>query len=115
VWRRHLTALTNQAAGTCNEASQVEATAPHAPIIKSAFFNGIDLKLPLLFRPITAPFCTHVGRTLPPITTAHFGWLGMFVGADMPASSALTRERLGWRPTGPGLISDLDQMRYFEI
>jgi nucleoside-diphosphate-sugar epimerase len=44
----------------------------------------------------------------------HFGWLGMFVGVDMPASSALTQERLGWRPTGPGLISDLDQMRYFE-
>jgi nucleoside-diphosphate-sugar epimerase len=44
----------------------------------------------------------------------HFGWLGMFVGADMPASSALTQERLRWRPTGPGLISDLDQMRYFD-
>jgi nucleoside-diphosphate-sugar epimerase len=44
----------------------------------------------------------------------HFGWLGMFVGVDMPASSALTQERLGWRPRGPGLISDLDQMRYFE-
>jgi nucleoside-diphosphate-sugar epimerase len=39
----------------------------------------------------------------------HFGWLGMFVGADIPASSALTRERLGWRPVQPGLISDLDQ------
>jgi nucleoside-diphosphate-sugar epimerase len=44
----------------------------------------------------------------------HFGWLGMFVGADIPASSALTRERLGWRPTGPGLMSDLGNMRYFE-
>lgn len=45
---------------------------------------------------------------------AHFGWLAMFVGMDMPASSALTQERLGWHPTGPGLISDLDQARYFE-
>jgi nucleoside-diphosphate-sugar epimerase len=44
----------------------------------------------------------------------HFGFLGMFAGVDMPASGALTQERLGWRPTGPGLISDLDQMRYFE-
>ncbi len=42
----------------------------------------------------------------------HFGWLGMFMSADMPASSALTQERLGWRPTGPGLISDLDQGRF---
>ena len=44
----------------------------------------------------------------------HFGWLGVFVGADMPASSALTQERLGWRPTGVGLISDLDHARDFE-
>jgi nucleoside-diphosphate-sugar epimerase len=44
----------------------------------------------------------------------HFGWLGMLTGVDIPASSALTRERLGWHPTGPGLISDLDRMRYFE-
>jgi nucleoside-diphosphate-sugar epimerase len=44
----------------------------------------------------------------------HFGWIGLFVGFDMSASSALTQERLGWRPTGPGLISDLDHARYFE-
>jgi len=44
----------------------------------------------------------------------HFGWLGMFAGADIPASSALTQERLGWRPTGVGLISDLDHARDFE-
>jgi len=43
---------------------------------------------------------------------AHFGWLAMFAGFDMPASSALTRQRLGWRPTGPGLIADLEQMRW---
>jgi nucleoside-diphosphate-sugar epimerase len=41
---------------------------------------------------------------------AHFGWLGMFADYDMPASSALTRERLGWQPTGPGLIADLEQL-----
>jgi hypothetical protein len=44
----------------------------------------------------------------------HFGWLGMFVGADAPTSSALTQERLGWRPTGARLISDLDHARDFE-
>jgi nucleoside-diphosphate-sugar epimerase len=44
---------------------------------------------------------------------AHFGWLAMFAGYDMPASSALTQERLGWHPTGPRLIADLEQMRYF--
>ena len=42
----------------------------------------------------------------------HFGWLAGFAGLDMPASSALTRERLGWHPTGPGLIADLDLARW---
>jgi nucleoside-diphosphate-sugar epimerase len=37
----------------------------------------------------------------------HFGWLAMFAGFDMPASSALTQTRLGWRPTGPGVIADI--------
>ena len=44
----------------------------------------------------------------------HFGWLAMFAGIDAPASSAKTQARLGWRPSGPGMISDLDGMRYFE-
>ena len=44
----------------------------------------------------------------------HFGWLAMFVGWDIPASGAQTREKLGWKPVGPGLISDLENMRYFE-
>jgi nucleoside-diphosphate-sugar epimerase len=43
---------------------------------------------------------------------AHFGWLAMFAGFDMPASSALTRQRVGWHPSGPGLIADLNQARY---
>jgi nucleoside-diphosphate-sugar epimerase len=42
----------------------------------------------------------------------HFGWLGMFAHVDMPASSELTRQRLGWKTTGPDLISDLKQMHY---
>lgn len=40
----------------------------------------------------------------------HFGWLSTFVDKDMAASSALTRERLGWTPTGPGLIADLESL-----
>ena len=44
----------------------------------------------------------------------HFGWLAMFVGWDIPASGAQTRDKLGWKPVGPGLISDLENMRYFE-
>jgi nucleoside-diphosphate-sugar epimerase len=42
----------------------------------------------------------------------HFGWLAMFAGLDLPASSVQTRKRLGWKPTGPGLIADLERMDY---
>jgi nucleoside-diphosphate-sugar epimerase len=44
----------------------------------------------------------------------HFTWLAGFLAADSPASSALTRELLGWQPTQPGLIADLDQGHYFQ-
>ena len=44
----------------------------------------------------------------------HFGWLAAFTGWDVPASSAQTREQLGWNPTGPGLIADLGNMRYVQ-
>jgi nucleoside-diphosphate-sugar epimerase len=43
---------------------------------------------------------------------AYFGWLAMFAGLDMTASSTLTRERLGWQPTGPGMLADLAAMDY---
>jgi nucleoside-diphosphate-sugar epimerase len=43
----------------------------------------------------------------------HFGWLAAFFAADVPASSALTRERLGWAPEQPGLIADLGEGHYF--
>jgi nucleoside-diphosphate-sugar epimerase len=46
---------------------------------------------------------------------AYFGWLTLFAGFDVPASSAQTRKRLGWQPAGPGLIADLEQLRGCDI
>ncbi|MCW2628350.1 SDR family oxidoreductase [Mycobacterium sp.] len=43
----------------------------------------------------------------------HFGWLGAFFSLDVPASSTLTRELLGWSPTRQGLLDDLEQGHYF--
>ncbi|MGH7137695.1 MAG: hypothetical protein ACREHD_18260, partial [Pirellulales bacterium] len=45
----------------------------------------------------------------------HFGWLAPFAGLDLQASSAQTREKLAWNPAGPGLISDLENMQYFQV
>jgi nucleoside-diphosphate-sugar epimerase len=44
----------------------------------------------------------------------HFGFLGAFFAADLPASSALTQQMLDWHPVQPGLIADLDEGHYFE-
>lgn len=41
---------------------------------------------------------------------AHFGFLARFMMLDCPTSNAKTRERLGWEPTGPGLIEDLNNL-----
>ncbi len=43
----------------------------------------------------------------------NFAWLAHFIALDGPASSALTRELLGWQPIRPGLLEDLDQGHYF--
>lgn len=44
----------------------------------------------------------------------HFGFLDVFVQVDNPASSELTRRRLGWTPTHPGVIEDIEHGNYFE-
>ena len=51
--------------------------------------------------------------SLPPEEAeAHFGWFAPFARADMPSSSVLTRQKLNWQPTGPGMLADLDGMDY---
>ena len=49
----------------------------------------------------------------PEQTAKQFGFLGPFVGRDNPVSSRLTQERLGWRPTKLGLLTDLNDAGYF--
>jgi nucleoside-diphosphate-sugar epimerase len=50
-------------------------------------------------------------RSLP--ATEYEGMLGHLLSTDMPASSAITQELLGWKPTHPGLIEDIEQGHYF--
>lgn len=42
-----------------------------------------------------------------------FGFLAALVTLDLPASSAITRQALGWKPAQPGLLEDLDNGHYF--
>jgi nucleoside-diphosphate-sugar epimerase len=43
---------------------------------------------------------------------ARFGFIGQFIGLDMPASSEITRQLLGWEPTGPTLLEDIQNGAY---
>jgi len=45
----------------------------------------------------------------------HFTWFTVFAGMDAPASSEQTRKLLGWEPTQPGLIDDIDKPGYFKV
>jgi hypothetical protein len=42
----------------------------------------------------------------------HFGRLAVFASRDLLASSEKTRKKLGWDPTGPGLIADLERLQF---
>jgi nucleoside-diphosphate-sugar epimerase len=54
-----------------------------------------------------------VGAISPEDAAEHFAWLAGYLALDSPASSEPTREFLGWHPTNPGLIEDLDKGHYF--
>jgi nucleoside-diphosphate-sugar epimerase len=46
------------------------------------------------------------------VPAEHFEWLSMFFAMDLPITSEYTRQTLGWRPTHPSLIEDLDAGAY---
>ncbi len=95
VARLYRLALDNHKAGACWHAVAEEGVS----VREIAEVIGVGLGVPV--RSLTAEEAA-----------AHFGWLGAFAGLDFPASSALTREQLGWRPKGPGLLEDLRNMDY---
>jgi nucleoside-diphosphate-sugar epimerase len=69
------------------------------------------------FRDIAAVIGRHLDLPVKSLSAEeageHFGPFAGFAAIDVPASSALTRERFGWQPEQPGLIADLDQGHYF--
>jgi nucleoside-diphosphate-sugar epimerase len=71
------------------------------------------------FRHIAEAMSRHLGvpaaSVAPTDAAEHFAPLGHFVGLDSPATAAVTRELLGWEPTGPTLLEDLDQDYYYRL
>ncbi|MEU0282400.1 SDR family oxidoreductase [Streptomyces sp. NPDC006195] len=54
-----------------------------------------------------------VASIAPQDAEKHFGWIGRFFASDILVSSARTQELLGWAPSGPSLLQDLDAGSYF--
>lgn len=86
-------------------------TAPAGSVVHAVGEEGVPA------REIAAAIGRGLGvpvESVPPGSAAeHFGWIGGFFGADIPASSALTQERFGWVPSGPTLLEDLATGSYF--
>lgn len=53
-----------------------------------------------------------VAPVAPDEVASHFGWIGTFFGMDLAATSTATQELLGWTPTGPTLIEDIEVGAY---
>jgi nucleoside-diphosphate-sugar epimerase len=86
--------------------------APAGSTLHGAAEEGVPL------RDVAEVIGRHLG--LPVATVAqeeaaeHFGFLAPLLALDSPASSAVTRELLGWQPTHAGLIDDLEESHYFK-
>ncbi len=85
--------------------------APVGSVLHAVADEGVPI------RDIAGVFGRHldvpVVAIAPDDAAEHFGFLAGFLGVDSPASSTHTRELLGWQPTQPGLIEDLEQGHYF--
>lgn len=86
-------------------------TAPAGPTLHAVADEGVPISAiaEVIGRHLSLP----VVSVSPEDAAEHFTWLAGFIGADSPASSAFTRQLMGWEPTHPGLVDDLDQGHYF--
>jgi NAD(P)-dependent dehydrogenase (short-subunit alcohol dehydrogenase family) len=71
--------------------------------------------MPDLAEVIVAGLKLPVKSIAPEEAADYFGWIAGLATIDVAASSALTRQQLGWNPTGPDLLTDLRNMEYSRI
>jgi nucleoside-diphosphate-sugar epimerase len=86
-------------------------TAPAGSVLHAVADEGVP------FREIAGAMARHLdipaASVAPADAAEQFSFLAHFVGLDSPASSAITRDLLGWEPTGPGLLEDLERDFYY--
>lgn len=91
-----------------------------APVYRLALEKGLPLPVyhatadeGVPFKAIAEVIGRQLGLPVESREPEHFGWFARFAGAEIGATSQRTREALGWTPTQPGLLSDLDQPGYY--
>ncbi|MEN7538223.1 SDR family oxidoreductase [Aurantiacibacter flavus] len=67
----------------------------------------------IAFRDIAEAIGRGLGVPVEPREPDHFGWFASFAGGDFSSSSRITRDMLGWQPTGPSLLEDLARPEYY--
>lgn len=82
--------------------------APTGAVLNAVGEEGVRV------RDIAESIGRHLGVPAEPRPADEFGMpLSALLAGNMPASSALTQQLLGWTPTHPGLLEDLDLGHYF--
>ena len=88
----------------------VEA-APAGSVLHAAADEGV------VFREIAEAIGKHLDIPTKSVASEdapeHFGFMAHFVALDSPVTATITRELLGWEPTGPSLLEDLEQDHYY--
>lgn len=103
---------TNRWAGVHRlDAARVYRLALETGVTEFAYHAVADEGIP--FKQIAAVIGRNLGLPVESRPRDHFGGFANFAGADMCASSAHTRAVLGWQPTGPDLLADIDQPGYY--
>ena len=84
--------------------------APHGTVLHAVAEEGVAMRE--IADAISRRFGLPATEISAETAAERFGFLGQFIAADMPASSTMTRELLGWEPSGPTLIQDIADGAY---
>lgn len=85
--------------------------APAGSVLHGVGEEGVSLRS--IAEVIAARLDLPVRAVSPEQASSYFGWLATLAGTDAPASSQVTRALLGWEPSHPGLLEDLDGGAFF--
>ncbi len=87
--------------------------APAGALLHAVAEDGIPVRD--IAEAIGQAFDLPVRSIAPDDVQDHFGFIGTFFSMEMSATSAATRELLGWTPTGPTLVEDIEAGAYSHV